>query len=177
MPQPLPRWTGRVHASIHLPHPRGLPRVRGGSASYDFVFEACSAIHSRYGLPDRSTARGGLCHEASENDRLPSRPARQLPSPIDFCSGWTPPPTWSMIVSRHTPTYSCTAFVRSETGSPFSQGRGNKWPALAFRLWALARRESAAVVPEALAMATPGPFPVPAPARTAPGAWLPRKSV
>jgi len=32
VPCPLPRWTERVHVSM-LPHPRGLPRLPGGSAS------------------------------------------------------------------------------------------------------------------------------------------------
>ena len=47
-------------------------------------FRGLLRLHSRYGLPDRSTARGGLCHEASArpvarpNRSSATKPYRQL---------------------------------------------------------------------------------------------------
>ena len=102
MLSPLPRWTGRVHASITFTIRWSLPRVRGGSGSTTYVFEACSAF-TRYGLPDRSTAQGGLCHEASTR-QLPTDSRSSASEPNRHRLVWSPPPTGSMIVSGHTPT-------------------------------------------------------------------------
>ena len=80
-----------------------LPRDRGGSASTTSVFEACSAF-TRYGLPDRSTAHGGLCHEASTRQSpTDSRSSASEPNRLRLV--WSPHPTGSTIVSGHTPSY------------------------------------------------------------------------
>jgi len=51
-------------------------------------FRGLLRLHSRYGPLDRSTARGGLCHEAP--DRPVAQPIRSSASrPIDNCPGGT----------------------------------------------------------------------------------------
>ena len=76
MPFPLPRRIAWVRASIASP--RVLPSPNGRRVGIRIVtFEACSGF-TRYGLPDRSTAQGGLCHEAST--RPVTRPSRSLAS-------------------------------------------------------------------------------------------------
>ena len=63
-------------------------------------FRGLLRLHSRYGLPDRSTAQGGLCHEASTRPvTRPSRSSatrvyRQLP-------GWILPPLVNRAVGAH----------------------------------------------------------------------------
>jgi hypothetical protein len=63
-------------------------------------FRGLLRLHSRYGLPDCSTAQGGLCHEASTRPvARPSRSSatrvyRQLP-------GWILPPLVNRAVGAH----------------------------------------------------------------------------
>jgi hypothetical protein len=70
-------------------------------------FRGLLRLHSRYGLPDCSTAQGGLCHEASTRPvARPSRSSatrvyRQLP-------GWILPPLVNRAVGAH---------VESRTGA------------------------------------------------------------
>ena len=57
-----------------LPHPtRAFPESQAGRHP-SLHFRGLLRLHSRYGLLDRSTAHGGLCHEASTRPvALPSR--------------------------------------------------------------------------------------------------------
>ena len=49
-------------------------------------FRGLLRLHSRYGPPDRSTAQGGLCHEASSPASYPATPLVSY-RPIDFSLG------------------------------------------------------------------------------------------
>ena len=119
MPSPLPRWTGRVHASITFTVRWSLPRVRGGSASTSHVFEACSTF-TRYGLPDRSTAQGGLCHEASTR-QLPTDSRSSASEPNRHRLVWSLPPTGSMIVHRTHPNLRCLVIHRRRSIDAFAR--------------------------------------------------------
>ena len=112
MPSPLPRWTGRVRLSM-LPRPsRAFPELGAGRRPR-FRFRGLLGVHTSYGLPDRSTAQGGLCHEASVRPvTQPHRPSASEPDRLRL--GWFLPPTGSMIVSRHTPTYRFARIMASD---------------------------------------------------------------
>ena len=56
--------TEQVHVSIASLLVQPSPGKRRVGVRID-SFEAFSKLHSRYGPLDRSTAQGGLCHEAS----------------------------------------------------------------------------------------------------------------
>ena len=64
VPCPLPRRAKWVRSSIASPSARSSPVIRRVGARIS-TFEACLDSHSRYGPMFRSTAQGGLCHEAS----------------------------------------------------------------------------------------------------------------
>ena len=64
VPCPLPRRTRQVHVSIASLSTRPSP-VWSQVGVRIHSFEALLRLYSRYGPPDRSTAQGGLCHEAS----------------------------------------------------------------------------------------------------------------
>ena len=64
VPCPLPRRAKWVRSPIASPSARPSPVIRRVGARIS-TFEACSDSHSRYGPMFRSTAQGGLCHEAS----------------------------------------------------------------------------------------------------------------
>ena len=82
-----PEW---VLASVASPSHAAFPVIQAGRHPR-LHFRGLLRLHSRYGPPDRSTALGGLCHEASAQQvtRLSrssaSGPYRQL-------SGWFLPP-------------------------------------------------------------------------------------
>ena len=63
VPCPLPRRIGRMRASIASPSVR--PSVLQAGRHPHLYFRGLLRLHSRYGPSDRSTAQGGLCHEAS----------------------------------------------------------------------------------------------------------------
>src|SRR4051794_29190525 len=94
-----PNGPERVRLSVASPLHSGLPRISGGSASMTSL-QGLLRLHSRYGLPDCSTAQGGLCHEASarpvtQTDRSSAtRVYRQLP-------GWILPPLVNRAVGAH----------------------------------------------------------------------------
>src|SRR5208337_1000949 len=64
VPCPLPRRTEQGHASMACLFVRPSPNLQVGRRPHWF-FRGLLRLHSRYGPPDRSTAQGGLCHEAS----------------------------------------------------------------------------------------------------------------
>src|SRR5262249_27819362 len=64
VPCPLPRRTKRVHMSISFPVRATFPVIQAGRRPH-LHFRGLLELHSRYGPSDRSTAQGGLCHEAS----------------------------------------------------------------------------------------------------------------
>ena len=73
VPCPIPRWIGTGAYVGCFPistRPSPFPRRVG---IHDFTFEACSDFTRVTGPLDRSTAQGGLCHEASR------RPVTQPP--------------------------------------------------------------------------------------------------
>jgi hypothetical protein len=83
-----------------LPHPtRAFPESQAGRRP-SLHFRGLLRLHSRYGLLDRSTAQGGLCHEASTQPvtqlsrSSATRSYRQLP-------GWILPPLVSRAVGAH----------------------------------------------------------------------------
>ena len=63
VPCPLPRRIGRVLMSIASPSVQPS-RIQAGRHPR-LHFRGLLRLHSRYGPSDRSTAQGGLCHEAS----------------------------------------------------------------------------------------------------------------
>ena len=88
VPCPLPRRTGwrlstpsSIRAAFPDPWAGRHPQLH---------FRGLLRLHSRYGPPHRSTALGGLCHEASTR-QFSSHAARQLPV-YRLLSGWNPPP-------------------------------------------------------------------------------------
>ena len=72
VPCPIPRRTEQVHVSIASLSARPSPG-RAGRHPHR-LFRGLLRLHSRYGPLDRSTAQGGLCHEASA--RPVTRPSR-----------------------------------------------------------------------------------------------------
>jgi hypothetical protein len=83
-----------------LPRPtRAFPDLQAGRRP-SLHFRGLLRLHSRYGLLNRSTAQGGLYHEASArpvaqpNRSLATRSYRQLP-------GWIPPPLVNRAVGAH----------------------------------------------------------------------------
>ena len=73
VPCPLPRRTEQGHASMACLFVLPSPNLQVGRRPHWF-FRGLLRLHSRYGPPDRSTAQGGLCHEASA--RPVTRPNR-----------------------------------------------------------------------------------------------------
>src|SRR4051812_21508381 len=63
----------RVHLSVASPPRAAFPEIQAGRRPR-LRFRGLLRLHSRYGPPDRSTARGGLRHEASA--RLVARTGR-----------------------------------------------------------------------------------------------------
>src|SRR4051812_34351599 len=100
MPCPLPRWT-RAGAPVGcFPTPLGPSPLFRRVGVHDFTFEACSGFTQRYGLPDCSTAQGGLCHEAST--RSIARPSRSSATRVyRQLSGWILPPLVNRAVGAH----------------------------------------------------------------------------
>jgi hypothetical protein len=93
----------RVHLSVASPPRAAFPEIQAGRRPR-LRFRGLLRLHSRYGPSDRSTARGGLRHEASacpvaRTDRSSAtRSNRQL-------SGWNLPPLvtraiWAHVESR-----------------------------------------------------------------------------
>jgi hypothetical protein len=63
-------------------------------------FRGLLRLHSRYGLPDCSTAHGGLCHEASA--RPVTRPSRSSATRVyQQLPGWILPPPVNRAVGAH----------------------------------------------------------------------------
>ena len=54
----------RVHLSVASPPRAAFPEIQAGRRPRR-LFRGLLRLHSRYGPSDRSTAQGGLCHEAS----------------------------------------------------------------------------------------------------------------
>ena len=54
----------RVHLSVASPPRAAFPEIQAGRRPRRH-FRGLLRLHSRYGPSDRSTAQGGLCHEAS----------------------------------------------------------------------------------------------------------------
>ena len=54
----------RVHLSVASPPRAAFPEIQAGRRPR-LLFRGLLRLHSRYGPPDRPTAQGGLCHEAS----------------------------------------------------------------------------------------------------------------
>jgi hypothetical protein len=85
---------------------RAFPVIQAGRRPR-LHFRGLLRLHSRYGLPDCSTAQGGLCHEASARQVTPTsrssatRSYRQLP-------GWILPPLVNRAFGAH---------VESRTGA------------------------------------------------------------
>ena len=66
VPCPLPPGgSERVHVSVASPFHAAFSDSQAGRHPQHH-FRGLLRLHSRYGPPDRSTARGGLCHEASK---------------------------------------------------------------------------------------------------------------
>jgi hypothetical protein len=95
----------RMSACWLLPHPHGLPRFRGGSAS-TIYFRGLLRLHSYYGLPNCSPTTRGLYREASTQPvaRLcrsqATRPNQQLSGrvlpPLTICAFGAHPKTSAM---------------------------------------------------------------------------------
>ena len=83
-----------------LPHPtRAFPGTSAGRRP-SLHFRGLLRLHSCYGLPDCSTAHGGLCHEAST--RPVARPCRSSATrAYRQLSGWFLPPLVSRAVGAH----------------------------------------------------------------------------
>ena len=68
---PVARWVGSLVARP-IPTVRpvandgGLPQLSAWVGSHIRRFEACSSVHSRYGLPARRTAKRTCCLEGSD---------------------------------------------------------------------------------------------------------------
>ena len=112
-----------------LPHStRAFPVSQAGRRP-SLHFRGLLRLHSRYGLPDCSTAQGGLCHEASVQPvTLPNRSSatrsyRQLP-------GWILPPLVNRAVGAHVESRrSAVSFERS-VSPPRSSNAACGFPAL-----------------------------------------------
>ena len=70
-----PGGSERVHASVASPFHAAFPGRKAGRHPHHH-FRGLLRLHSRYGPLGRSTAQGGLCHEASR--RPVTRPPRSL---------------------------------------------------------------------------------------------------
>ncbi len=70
-----PGGSERVHTSVASPLHAAFPDRQAGRHPR-FHFRGLLRLHSRYGPLDRSTAQGGLCHEAPR--RPVTRPPRSL---------------------------------------------------------------------------------------------------
>ena len=83
--------------------------------------EACTAFITLRPASSLDRLRG-LCHGASAQpvtrQRRPS--ASEI---IDTCSGWTLPPTWSIRVTKHTPTYDLLGTLTRRSASGLFIGR------------------------------------------------------
>ena len=64
VPFPIPRWIGTGASVDCFPVHPAFPVVPAGRHPY-LHFRGLLRLYSRYGPLDRSTAQGGLCHEAS----------------------------------------------------------------------------------------------------------------
>ena len=85
-----PGGSERVPMSVASPFHAAFPVSQAGRHPR-FHFRGLLRLHSRYGPLDRSTAQGGLCHEASR------RPVTQPPTLVSYqinrqLSGWYLPP-------------------------------------------------------------------------------------
>ena len=87
VPCPLPRWTEPGASVGCFPVRAAFPESQAGRRPR-LHFRGLLRLHSRYGPSDRSTAQGGLCHEAST--RPVARPRRPpATGPTDHCPGGT----------------------------------------------------------------------------------------
>ena len=122
MPSPLPRWTGRVPLSILFPIRAAFPELGAGRRPrLTFSRPARRSLALRpagsLGRPRRPLSRGF---------GTTGRPATPLVSFRALSTlARTPPPTWSMIVSRHTPTYALR--VRASRRVCRSPGARSSW--------------------------------------------------
>ncbi len=87
VPCPLPRWTETGARVDCFPVRAAFPVTQAGRRPY-LHFRGLLGLHSRYGPPDRSTAQGGRCHEASA--RPVAQPDRSSATrPVDNSLGGT----------------------------------------------------------------------------------------
>ncbi len=99
-----------------LPCPHGLPRAKDGSASAS-TLRGLLELHSRYSPLDRSTAQGGLCHEASA--RPVTQPNRSSASrSIDNCLDGICPPIGDTRLRGA--LFARIIAMRIDPGPPFS---------------------------------------------------------
>ena len=99
VPCPLPRWTETGASVGCFPTRAAFPVIQAGRRPR-LHFRGLLRLHSRYGPPDRSTAQGGLRHEAS------TRPVTQAEPLVSYqinrqLSGWNLPPLVIRAVGAH----------------------------------------------------------------------------
>ena len=91
-----PEW---VQVSVASPSHAAFPVIQAGRHPH-LHFRGLLRLHSRYGPPDRSTAQGGLCHEASAQRVAP--PSRSSATgPYRQLSGWYLPPLVFRAIGAH----------------------------------------------------------------------------
>ena len=94
-----PGGSRRVLMSVASPSRAAFPESQAGRHPHRH-FRGLLRLHSRYGPLDRSTAQGGLCHEASA--RPVTRPSRSSATrPNRQLSGWILPPLVNRAVGAH----------------------------------------------------------------------------
>src|SRR5690349_17856179 len=89
----------RVRPSVASPPRAAFPEIQAGRRPR-LRFRGLLRLHSRYGPSDRSTARGGLRHEASA--RLVARTDRSSATRSNRqLSGWNLPPLVTRAIWAH----------------------------------------------------------------------------